>query len=430
MTASYNLSQLGSHYNQGGTGAVDRTTASKLQESVSVLDFGAVGDGSTDDTNAIVNANTAAISAGKTLLFPGGKTYLVSSSLTFSGKCNWRFEGASGTTSSDLPQTYLIKKSTVSGDLLTFTGSGIVLDGVAIVGQAGNSGTGITLLGNSPVLYRPFVTGCGSHGIRLGNDTSGANVNSFSLYGPRCISNTGCGIYLHDNGNNANAGLIASPICTSNGSHGFYGNKASLGVTIITPTFEANTGYGAYLDTYFGYIGANSIIGGDIEANTGGNLYQAVAYQCELVGVNVQGKTYNSRAQAGSFVPVITGASTAGTATYSTQLGSYTVSGGSVTFFAHITWTGHTGTGQAYINLPLANYTSTPVPDYTPVSIVSNSITLAAGAQLQGLINRTGSRIQIYQTSAGSLSAISVPASGDFYITGTYPANVPNYNYV
>ena len=40
-------------YNQGGTGAVDRTAQVKLQESVSVKDFGAVGDGVADDTAAI-----------------------------------------------------------------------------------------------------------------------------------------------------------------------------------------------------------------------------------------------------------------------------------------------------------------------------------------------------------------------------------------
>jgi len=32
-------------YNQGGTGAQDRTLTSKLQDTVSVKDFGAVGDG-------------------------------------------------------------------------------------------------------------------------------------------------------------------------------------------------------------------------------------------------------------------------------------------------------------------------------------------------------------------------------------------------
>jgi hypothetical protein len=63
-----------SSYNQGGTGAVSRTIQTKLQESVSVKDFGAVGDGTTDDTTAI----QAAINSGAgAVYFPAG-TYLTS----------------------------------------------------------------------------------------------------------------------------------------------------------------------------------------------------------------------------------------------------------------------------------------------------------------------------------------------------------------
>lgn len=58
-------------YNQSGTGAQERTVKSKLQESVSVKDFGAVGDGVTDDTAAI----QAAVAASEKLYFPKG-TYL------------------------------------------------------------------------------------------------------------------------------------------------------------------------------------------------------------------------------------------------------------------------------------------------------------------------------------------------------------------
>jgi hypothetical protein len=63
---------------QTGAGAVQRTVDSKLKDVVSVKDFGAKGDGVTDDTAAIqaaINANS-----GKSVFFPPGK-YTVSGTL-------------------------------------------------------------------------------------------------------------------------------------------------------------------------------------------------------------------------------------------------------------------------------------------------------------------------------------------------------------
>lgn len=53
-------------------GAVTRTTHDKLRESVSVKDFGAVGDGVTDDTVAVQTALDYCYAAKKTLFFPAG----------------------------------------------------------------------------------------------------------------------------------------------------------------------------------------------------------------------------------------------------------------------------------------------------------------------------------------------------------------------
>lgn len=58
-------------------GSVLRTIESKLYETVSVLDFGAVGDGVSNDTDAI----QAAINTGKAVYFPQG-TYLCNVTLT------------------------------------------------------------------------------------------------------------------------------------------------------------------------------------------------------------------------------------------------------------------------------------------------------------------------------------------------------------
>jgi len=64
-------------YNEGGTGAVTRTVKAKLQETVSVKDFGAVGDGVTDDTAAI----QAALNSGGGIYFPPA-TYIINGNLT------------------------------------------------------------------------------------------------------------------------------------------------------------------------------------------------------------------------------------------------------------------------------------------------------------------------------------------------------------
>lgn len=69
-------------YTPSGSGAVTTTVQNKLQAYISVKDFGAAGDGVTDDTTAIALAYTALPSTGGCLYFPTG-VYAIASALTF-----------------------------------------------------------------------------------------------------------------------------------------------------------------------------------------------------------------------------------------------------------------------------------------------------------------------------------------------------------
>lgn len=73
------MTTLTPKYYEGATGSVNRPFSQKLQESVSVKDFGAVGDGVTDDTTAFLNALK---STTGTVYVPYTSTgYLVSNTL-------------------------------------------------------------------------------------------------------------------------------------------------------------------------------------------------------------------------------------------------------------------------------------------------------------------------------------------------------------
>lgn len=347
LAASSGSSLIG--YIQGGTNSVATTVQSKLREYISVKDYGAVGDGTTDDTAAIQSANTAAGLAKKTLFFPSG-TYLCSSQLV--PTCAWTFDGKS--TDNNLPATYLIKKSTMTVPLVLISMSGFVGNGVSVVGQGGNTGDNIQITGNGVILNYTYSRGAGQDGIRIGLD-AGGNANSFTLNTPKCYANGRHGIYIHDKTTgaaNANAGTLIAPFTQNNGQDGLrFGNCYSN--TVIGILAEQNTGYGVYFTQD---SNKNFLYGGDSEANTAGDAYLeasvvlpssgegcnglmgiALATITDLAkqtsrGWNTSfgGTKYVTNA-VGTWTPSIRGSTTAGTNTYSIQTGKYHKQGTLVT---------------------------------------------------------------------------------------------------
>jgi hypothetical protein len=96
------------------TGAINRPINEKIQEIVSVKDFGAIGNGSTDDTVAIQAAITAVASTGQGLYVPAG-TYKITSALSSTGSLNMF---GNGTTS-----IFDFSSATIATPCLTIAGS-------------------------------------------------------------------------------------------------------------------------------------------------------------------------------------------------------------------------------------------------------------------------------------------------------------------
>lgn len=104
-------------FKQAGTGAVSRTAQDKLREAAfSVKDFGAKGDGTTDDKAAIQATIDAAVAAGiSRILLPAG-TYAVSSQFIITSPIRLIGQGNGFVANADWPATI--------GTTIKWTGSG------------------------------------------------------------------------------------------------------------------------------------------------------------------------------------------------------------------------------------------------------------------------------------------------------------------
>lgn len=83
-------------FTQGGAGAAVRTAQDKLRETISVKDFGAVGDGVTDDTEAINACFEHAIATRKTAFIPGGRYRFNGYTNTATSAVRFSLEGEEG----------------------------------------------------------------------------------------------------------------------------------------------------------------------------------------------------------------------------------------------------------------------------------------------------------------------------------------------
>jgi hypothetical protein len=161
-----------STFTQSGTGAVERSVTAKLGEIVSVKDFGAVGDGVTNDKAAI----TSAFAASKSVRFPSG-TYNVGS-VSAAENIFGSIDGGGGLVSIETDGSVKFICNTTDNSIPTFFN---ISNAVRVtVGNVAFEDSG----------YDNSVTWKGAAGIRLTASTGSPikDVNIGSIYAKKMVN--------------------------------------------------------------------------------------------------------------------------------------------------------------------------------------------------------------------------------------------------
>lgn len=254
-------------YNQGGTGAVTRTVQARLRDYVSVKDFGAVGDGVTDDTTALTNAIAATASSEYGLSFEAGKNYLVSAPLSFSNSGNtvprWvDFNGCAITASGSFSGSSVVYVENPQGKVDTFWMSNAYIDATGV-------NYGFYLKGGQDGRYSSLqVVNAVSHGFLIQGETGfGIYYNVFDTCkaGASTKGNGGDGFRISGVVSRfANSNTFVNCVSQFNAAGGFRIGISS-GNTFICCAAEENVADAGFV---FGdLVTSVSIVGGFTENN-------------------------------------------------------------------------------------------------------------------------------------------------------------------
>lgn len=286
-------------FTQSGSNITPRSVQDKLRDAISVKDYGAKGDGITNDTTAIQNALNGA--AGKTLIFPYG-TYnidnklFVSSNTTIFGYGATLFCISSANVNTGLyitDSTYLVGVQNVviyglkidgNRSLRSVPGAGALfyissgqnhtlydciavnstIDGYQVTGdltwsggvnkntrffncEAGNSyRNGLSVVGTDN-----FVDYCGkyhhSNGTnpQMGVDIEPNDANSrnyaFAFYSTHVYNNVRQGISVNGSSATNTTGVMYGVVSNDNSGYGFQSDQPSTDVRIYAPQANNNT---------------------------------------------------------------------------------------------------------------------------------------------------------------------------------------------
>lgn len=407
-------------YTPAGAGVVVNTVEGKLRETVSVKDFGAVGNGVTDDTAAI----QAAINAGGAVFVPEG---------------NYLIGGALSLTSSQASQKHLILFGESTKSVIAFSGGGLlalnksnyssdfVLRDLSFTSD-GNAATKVLFS-----VARGEVRNCTFTGFNLALEVNQAyqliQHNTFiscttgiknidravvpgAYYNANAINNNffascGTGIALQHTLTIPGVGsTVINPVtlyqntfetCTTAGIRLSWVNDITIDccyfeltpINIYADLFSKNI----LVQNIHSHPGEKSIKLDNSDASvSGGRLRDleltnnstltGVAPSAGALGtvtIDATSKFYRFKYD-GVYAPTITGSTVAGTTTYTAQFGDYVRMGNLVYAAFNVAYTATTGSGDLQISLPFPIKTQTGLRATGSIQVNGYDSTSAAGS--------------------------------------------------
>jgi len=323
-----------------------------------------------------------------------------------------------GTTSPDVPLSvvgrikssvsFLSSDGSVSEPGYRFTSdadSGIYMPSVGNIGlvTAGAERMRIDSSGNLGLGVTPSVwTGLGVAIETLGGALIGQGTNNITLFQNTYYSS---GFFKYKT-----TGSAASNYYQQSGAHVW--SNAPSGTAGAAITFTERMRIDSSGNVLIGKTSATAN-GGDLQVSSG------ITFPATQVAKS-DANTLDDY-EEGTFTPVVIGTSVAGTGTYTTQVGSYTKIGNTVTVSVAIVYTGHTGTGNIRISgLPFTSLTATSrewvsLPEFTNMTMPASTIPFAYVSS-----NASFVALASMAVGSGTTTALAIDAAAGIFLSLTY----------
>lgn len=255
---------------------------------VTPQDYGAVGNGVTDDTTAFQNAVNAISTAGGGTLFVPGATYVLSAAISVPNLVSFKGVGQN---------VSILKQTSTSANVLTYAQtnlSSVNVSGIKILGPGSGTGVGISFIagaGVNPVVNCSFrdllITGMGSHGISVTVPITSTFENI------EAMANGGDGFHLTGGGTSC---VLNNCYANGNLGNGYSLNQMNY-TTLNSCAADSSVGVGYLLTTcnnvQLNACGseAGSVNGFTINGGTGNSLISCFISGNNAVGAQFTGST-------------------------------------------------------------------------------------------------------------------------------------------